>query len=78
MCQFFRGQPKHRPRENRGWSSHLMYLALGWMCLMRYLARPLFMQLKSAPSRPPTTPIRTKKAKSTAVHKWQFLSPSGH
>lgn len=48
---------------------HLMNLAFGWMCLMRYLARPLFMQLKSAPSRPPTTPIRMKKARSTAVHR---------
>lgn len=57
---------------------HLTNLALGWMCLMRYLARHLLMQLKRAPSRPPTTPMRTKKAKSTAVHKWQFLSPSGH
>lgn len=66
------------PWVNRWSSNHLINLALGWMCLMRYLARLLFMQLKSAPSRPPTTPIRTKKARSTAVHRWQFLSPSGH
>lgn len=57
---------------------HLKNLALGWTCFMRYLARHLFTQLKSAPSRPPATPIRTKKARSTAVHRWQFLSPSTH
>lgn len=49
--------------------AHLMNLALGWMCLIRYLAKALFIQLKSAPRRPPTTPIRMKKARSTAVHR---------
>lgn len=58
--------------------SHLMNLALGWMCLMRYLARALFMQLKSAPRSPPRTPSRMKKARSRALHRWQLLSPSGH
>lgn len=61
-----------------GAGGHLMNLALGWMCLMRYLARALFMQLKSAPRRPPSTPSRMKKARSRALHRWQLLSPSGH
>lgn len=48
---------------------YLMNLALGWTFFMRYLASRLLMQLNMAPSRPPTKPISTKKAKSTAVHK---------
>lgn len=54
------------PVGSRG---HLMNLALGWMCLIRYLAKALLMQLKSAPRRPPATPIMMKKARSTAVHR---------
>lgn len=52
-----------------GSKGHLMNLALGWMCLMRYLAKALLIQLKSAPRSPPTTPIMMKKARSTAVHR---------
>lgn len=57
---------------------YLTSFGLGCTFRMRYLASLLFRQLKVAPRRPPTIPIRMKKPKSTAVQRWHFLSDSEH
>lgn len=64
--------------DQRSLHKYLTSFGLGCTFLMRYFASLLFRQLKVAPRRPPTIPIRMKKPKSTAVQRWHFLSDSEH
>lgn len=66
------------PCTNSRGHKYLTSFGLGWTFRMRYFASLLFRQLKVAPRRPPTIPIRMKKPKSTAVQRWHFLSDSEH